>query len=157
MSRRPQAQATVERASYLQNDAFCFDGTQIPQQGPEGTRGDTLTQDRRKGPGAFFQLTVVGTNGNDGQLYSHLKGDIPGVQAEVARRFAVAVAASSAELRRAAGARASSRFVFVPLEDENATSVTGGPRAAPFAEAARAATSGAVALPLLKGLLPQGG
>ena len=86
----------MARASYLQNDPFCFKGAQIPQQGPEGTRGDTLTQDQRKG--AFFQLTVVGTNGSDGQVYSALKGDIPGVQGEVARKFAVAVGASSAEI-----------------------------------------------------------
>ena len=139
--------ATVARCSFLENDAFFFNGTQIPEGGPGGDRGATLVFDERTG--LFFWATVVHTNGGDGQVYAAVKGDMPGIAMEVARKFAVGFVASLPAIRRAASSSSSSRLVLVALEDKNGKSVTGAPRAAPFVEAVREATSGAVVMPLL--------
>ena len=106
--------ATVARCSFLENDAFFFNGTKIPEGGPGGDRGATLVFDERTG--LFWWATVVHTNGGDGQVYAAVKGDMPGIAMEVARKFAVAFVASLSAIRRAASSSSSSRLVLVALD-----------------------------------------
>ena len=77
------ATAAVARRSFLENDAFFFNGTKIPEGGSGGNRGATLVFDERTG--LFWWATVVHTNGGDGQVYAAVKGDMPGIAMEVAR------------------------------------------------------------------------